>query len=793
MKKVVIILFLLVSAIISQAHETVMRVTLGGGLETEGCELSICAYAAGWLSLSARGDWNAPQQDERQFQLFSDGQKTFEGKSRYVQRGDSILADIQLTCTRQVDMQSLSVALNIPLNKNRGGVWKTDALGHEIPTGKSQDGSLNTCQVPLPSGGQLNLHFATPIHYLEQDLSRWGDTWSLRLGDYQHPRTFAQGEQVTFRFVIHAQGGVRLKNVYEKTVVQEGPQWVRLTNHKDILPGSALDFSQLHLQHAPAGKYGWLKAQGGTFEFERKPGKPCRFYGVNLCFSANYPTHEVADLLTDRLVRLGYNSIRIHHHDDIWGKGDPEMRDRLDYLLAKAIQKGLYVTTDMYVSRHITWQELGVDREGEVGMDLFKSLVGCFEPAYQNWCQFAREFLEHRNPYTGRQYKDEPGMPLLSLINEGELFMGFHSKSHEPIILQAYRDFLGKDEPLVNGSPAFNAFSDELERRIATRCSAYLRQIGCKALLTNDNNGPRHADGEGTTPLYDYVDNHFYIDHPQFLERSWQLPSRCNNDNPVGYGGPDMFRKNYAKGYSKPYTITEWNFSGPGRYRGLGGILTGAKAAIQEWDGLWRFAYSHSSDDLVDNPDSHPGYFDVASDPLSQASDRASICLFLRGDAQEDHHLQLDENTGVLRLDTRRMCGIYATQGKHTAGILTAEISGAAGTICLCSLDGKDLSESRHMLLTHITDVQGDGTQYADAQRKILLQWGRGTLLERGSAQVTIATSATKAYQVYETDTTGRRVGTLPVTREQQGITFRVSTANDRNEGRIYYEILAHP
>ena len=36
MKKVVIILLLLVSAIISHAHETVMRVTLGGGLATEG-------------------------------------------------------------------------------------------------------------------------------------------------------------------------------------------------------------------------------------------------------------------------------------------------------------------------------------------------------------------------------------------------------------------------------------------------------------------------------------------------------------------------------------------------------------------------------------------------------------------------------------------------------------------------------------------------------------------------------------------------------------------------------------
>ena len=43
MKKVVIILLLLVSAIISQAQETVMRVNLRGGLETEGCELRICA------------------------------------------------------------------------------------------------------------------------------------------------------------------------------------------------------------------------------------------------------------------------------------------------------------------------------------------------------------------------------------------------------------------------------------------------------------------------------------------------------------------------------------------------------------------------------------------------------------------------------------------------------------------------------------------------------------------------------------------------------------------------------
>ena len=789
MKKKLLILLMACSAQFSLAQRTTISTTLGGGLETEGMELTVCAFSTGWQGMQVLGDWKAAEQGQRRFRLMSEGESCFEGTCRYEQRGDSIQGEIQLTCTRDISMQSLSVAMIVPLSKNRGKAWQTDGLMRKIPTGTSESGSLRLCRVPLPNGEQMAIRFASPIHFTEQDQSRWSDTWQVRLGDDQEPRTFVKGEQVTYRFVLSSQNGLDLKQVYQPTLVQAGSQWVPLSNHKDILPGSALDFSRLRLQHAPAGKYGWLKAEGGAFEFEKKPGRPCRFYGVNLCFSANYPTHEVADLLTDRLVRLGYNTIRIHHHDDIWGKGDPEMRDRLDYLLAKAIEKGLYITTDMYVSRRVTWSELGVDREGEVGMDLFKSLVGCFEPAFQNWCQFAREFLEHKNPYTGRMYKDEPGMPLLSLINEGGLFMGFHSKRSDSIIMQSYKDFVGREEPLVYGSPSFQAFSDDLERRIATRCSAYLREIGCKALLTNDNNGPHHAEGEGTTPLYDYVDNHFYIDHPEFLEKSWQLPSRCSNENPVLYGGPDLLRKNYAKGYSKPYTITEWNFSGPGRYRGLGGILTGAKAAIQEWDGLWRFAYSHGSGDLVDNPDAHPGYFDVATDPLSQASDRASVCLFLRGDAQEEENLLLDENSGVLRLDTRRMCGIYASEGKHTAGVLTAEIGGAAATVCLCSLDGKPLSQSRHMLLTHITDVQGEGTLYADSKRKVLLQWGRGALLERGTARVTIATASTKGFKVYELDTTGRRVNRLSCGRDAQGITFTASTANGQDEGRIYYEI----
>ena len=82
--------------------------------------------------------------------------------------------------------------------------------------------------------------------------------------------------------------------------------------------------------------------------------------------------------------------------------------------------------------------------------------------------------------------------------------------------------------------------------------------------------------------------------------------------------------------------MSEYNYSAPGRYRGVGGILTGSLGAIQGWDAIWRFAYSHSRDNLF-----QPGslnYFDMVTDPLGQAAERASLCLFLRGDMQAAPH-----------------------------------------------------------------------------------------------------------------------------------------------------------
>ena len=239
-------------------------------------------------------------------------------------------------------------------------------------------------------GKALTCSFFGPTRYWAQDNRKWGEDWLLRFGPALDRRLHLRGEELVYRVRFASSEGVRLEKP-DAVVIRADDSWTRFENRKDILEGSALDFSGQGLQDAPAGKYGWLKAVRGCSECALRPGVAQRFYGVNLCFSANFPTREEADALIVRFVRSGYNAIRIHHHDDWWAK-HPESREKLDYLVARAISCGLYVTADLYVSRRATWRELGEDRPGGPSTQLYKTLVQTDERAYANWLAFAKEF-----------------------------------------------------------------------------------------------------------------------------------------------------------------------------------------------------------------------------------------------------------------------------------------------------------------------------------------------------------------------------------------------------------------
>ena len=778
----------------------------------------------GWKGAQSRGGYEVKNPGLATYRLEEGGEVLADAKTTLRQLdGGKAQAVFAITPRKDLETISLGCSISLPIAEVDGNPWGID--GKTGVFAKPEKGIAlardKTTFVECPSGGegpQIRIASSVPRDCLIQDARAWGETYSIRIGDLS-ARTLKAGEPYSFAFVISSEVPVVAVD-HRPYVIESGKDWVPIVEHRDILEGSALDFSKAGFTDAPAGKYGWLRNVGGHFEFEGLPGRPQRFYGVNFCGTANFPDHALADTLVTRLRRFGYNALRLHHHDagTVEGSADgltlnPENMDRFDYLVAAAIREGLYLTTDIFVSRArvITWRHIGVDRDGLVDIQLFKALCAVYDPAFENWAAYAKNFMTHKNKYTGRRYADEPALSLISLVNEGVFYMGWtRGISDDPRIVASWRAWMkakraadpsfaaGIDGEALPKSywdrktrPFVEQWCAELETKMVARMKAHLRSLGVKALITNDNNGPHYVARNGLASDYDYIDDHFYVDHPSFLEKLWQLPSRCPNVNPLLGEKPVVpVEREFPFVKGKPLTVTEWNFSGPGRYRGVGGILTGATAALKDMDGLWRFAYSHTRDRLGDSDIRAPAYFDLASDQLSLASDRASICLFLRRDIEpgNDAAIKMDRARGSFTIDTPRTVGGFAPEGAIEVGALRATIAGAPATVCVHSLDGAPIKCSRRMLLTHLTDVQGAGEKFADESMTVLLKWGTRPLAQNGSAEVALALDSPDKYEVWELAANGARLRKIESNVAACRLRFTV-TVSGPDGARMLYEI----
>ena len=521
----------------------------------------------------------------------------------------------------------------------------------------------------MDSDGDKRLDFAfhEPIRLFVQ---YWGGkTMSLRFilpPDDAATHLYRGGRARTLAFALSGAGPHR-KSTLKPTTVEAGPEWIPFDASGGIAEGSALDFSEMRPTGKPCGLFGRVVAHGPHFEFEGLPGVPQRFYGVNLCMSANYPESlDDARSLARTLARVGYNSVRIHHHDGYCidetdptaTRLDESAMRRLDALVTACTEEGLYLSTDLFVSRTrlpIAWRAVGVDRDGTLSMQDFKQSVYVHEGVYSNFLAFAANWLGHVNAYTGLRYAEEPALAWISLVNEGNIDdMSGHAFAGHPgwqEAWDAWRTAKQASNPatwgnitpeLPNGlgknrqGRAFLVFLQDVEARFVARTRRFLANLGCHALLTDMNNcGQFTAAMEKVrAEAFDYVDTHFYVDHPAFLEKNWARPSWCPNENPFKGAAKGAAVVSAVRILDRPFTVSEYNYCGPGRYRGVGGIAVGAEAALQDWAGLWRFAWAHGIDAALHPGTGTAGYFNLATDPLQMASERASVCLFLRGDAE---------------------------------------------------------------------------------------------------------------------------------------------------------------
>ena len=729
--------------------------------------------------------------------LGSRGETFAEG--RWTLGGDGaggVTATNAFTMTRDVKAQAAGTRVYLPFTAFKGAAWRTDTGKSGVfPTNDKRQGLFtgrDVRRVTFVTTGGEEISFTFPqkrFVHLSNDAA-WCDAFSLRL---QPPRELKAGDRIEDVFTVSVKGRALTYMADLKTYGVDGDGWVPLKMLKGIQPGGATDFSGWRLQDAPAGKYGWLKRAGGHFEFEGRPaGERVKFYGVNLVGSCCWPTKEQADEIVARLVRSGYNTVRLHHFECAGGittgTGDPngvalnpKTMDRMDYLVAKCIAAGIYVTIDLYSYRTVPEngrremvRELGRTPPTMPAFQEMKMLIHLTDAGFENWKAYAGNLLSHVNPYTGRAYKDEPGLPLICLVNEGAPARGW-----------------------LDGTAKTEQDCMDVEERSLARMIGFVRSLGAKALLTDMNNGPHPPEKMAVREKWlDYFDNHFYIDHPKWLGTRLHLPFSIRNidifDYPAGPGMSGADRAASMRLPTMPYTITEWNFSGPGESRYQGGLYTAALAVRGRWDGLWRFTYAHGIQNLFDTSKAASGSFDVMLDPIQQATERALVSLYLRGDAADgENAAKIDRAAKAMTVDTPRTQGGFACAGGTfaTSG-LRVRLAGAHGAVWATSVDGKPLAESKRILLTHLTDVQNTGVQWADAEHHILLKRGKLPMIARkGTAEVTL-TVAPGAWKAYALGTDGARRAEVPVTRKGGSLALTADTARDPANATLLYELV---
>ena len=398
----------------------------------------------------------------------------------------------------------------------------------------------------------------------------------------------------------------------------------------EMTKGAATDFTPLI--EAPAGKDGFIRVEDGHFVNDK--GR-VRLNATNLTAAANFPTHEQAERVAARMAHFGINCVRLHYMDWPYGPAgfplakepsifakdgsernlDPEMLDRLEYLIYQFKEHGIYVDVNLYVARYEYHYK---------GQNATNSFIQAKEREY------AKDLLTHVNPYTGLPLTKDPVVAVVELNNEDALFTTYTGGNLRLPGWPALADIRGPEMDEKTKREFYHTLL-KYESDHWNNMRTYLKkELGVMAPVTSTQvsySQPSTFDG------MDFYDNHAYWQHPQ-IGVFWKQNNISMANDPNGGQLTSLAARRFA---GKPYTISEYNHPYPSFYGAEGQPMLHAYAAYQGWDGV--FAYSWNNR-INEEPESMEYFFSYAARTDCLAHFDACAAMFLRGDVEEASETQ---------------------------------------------------------------------------------------------------------------------------------------------------------
>ncbi len=430
---------------------------------------------------------------------------------------------------------------------------------------------------------------------------------------------------------------------------------------------SPADVSFLH--DAPAGKDGYIRIEGG--HFVKPDGKRIRFWGVHLTDwspgSIELPAKEDTPMWARTLARYGVNIVRLHFVDKWAPTGitdgskddtrsfDAQQLDRLDFLVSELKKNGIYMDLNLNVGR--SYKE-GDGLPDANRLQWAKSLTLYDKRIIELEKEYAHNLLTHVNPYTKAEYRNEPAIAIVEILNENGIGQGYNppSKFYADELDGIYNDWLKASLspeqltkireqagvqadaliPRLKGNERATAPKDryetevrffmDLESKFYQDMKAYLRDLGVKQPLIgtadHGHSGPPWVMLSSLSKL-DILDGHIY----------WNQYVGVGNvpmvNDPMHSTVVQLSRTAVA---GKPYTVSETNHPFPNEYAGEGIPILAAYAGFQDWDMVIMYTFEPKKDPnwkpYIGDP------FDISLDPVRMTEMAAGALMFLRGDVK---------------------------------------------------------------------------------------------------------------------------------------------------------------
>jgi hypothetical protein len=403
----------------------------------------------------------------------------------------------------------------------------------------------------------------------------------------------------------------------------------------------------------PAGKRGFVTARGESLVFEDRT--VARFWGTNLTASALFATSkDNVKRQAHRLSELGFNLVRIHHHDSEWVNPnifgdrqalntqtlDPSMLEKLDWWIKCLKDEGIYLWLDLHVGRRVKAADgiLGFEeiRQGRPTA----SLIGynyVNESIREAMKRFNETYLNHQNRFTGLRYKDDPAIAALLISNENDLTHHYGNSlladkgvpQHTAIYMREAERFakkyaLPKDRVWRSWEDGpSKLFLDDLEQRFDIEMMAHLHALGVKSpIVTTSTWGSNPLSSLPALTMGSIIDVHSYGGVGE-LEKNPILTA-----NLVHWIAA-------AQVIGKPLTVTEWGVDNRGALapdRQDIPLYVASSASMQGWDGVMFYAYSQEP---FTDVRSTPSIYHAYNDPALMASLPAAALLYRQGHVKE--------------------------------------------------------------------------------------------------------------------------------------------------------------